>query len=215
MDATGFLETALLVAGLDFILHGVWNHAVQSVHQGCVMRPAVTVIVVWSGSMGIGVMFYVPLIVMEVAKEQTATAVIANTVGMDPAAMLDVFPNAVVDAIKGKEIVLNVDKGSLDINVIRNAQTIVKTISVTQQTEGVLIVKLVFGPSCDEKCNTNCDDSDCNFITGECYSCKLGFYGKFCNISSPVNCQGNCDERGNCYNCKLGYYKMTAQLLVP
>ena len=107
------------------------------------MKPAVIVIVVYSGSMGIGVMFYVPLIVMEVAIEQTATALIAKAVGMDPTAMLDVFLNALVDAIKGKESVLSVDKESLDINVIRNVQTTAKAISVTQQTEGVLIVKLV------------------------------------------------------------------------
>ena len=107
------------------------------------MKPVVIVIVVYSGSMGIGVMFYVPLIVMEVAIEQTVTALFAKAVGMDPTAMLDVFLNVLVDAIKGKESVLSVDKESLDLNVIRNAQTTAKAISVTQQTEGVLTAKLV------------------------------------------------------------------------
>ena len=63
-----------------------------------------------------------------------------------------------------------------------------------------------FGPSCGNKCPSNCQMGDCDPANGSCTACNQGYYGSSCDRKCPSNCHGGCESRdGRCTNCIQGY----------
>ncbi|XP_063404505.1 neurogenic locus notch homolog protein 1-like [Mytilus trossulus] len=63
---------------------------------------------------------------------------------------------------------------------------------------------------CDEnihqpKCSEHCNDGYCNNTTGECSSCKFGWFGNACEHRCINNCK-RCIDNSTCLECIDGFY---------
>ncbi|KAL4226624.1 hypothetical protein ACF0H5_014607 [Mactra antiquata] len=60
---------------------------------------------------------------------------------------------------------------------------------------------------CSSSCSAYCSDSGCDDITGYCYDCKPGKYGRQCGQDCNLCRDGRCDLRQCTNGCKDGYYQ--------